>query len=44
MGAHFIIGVNPGGNPSLFEWLKGIKLNHPSGEDQERNLRIEVLQ
>ncbi len=23
MGAHFIIGVNPGGNPSLFEWLKG---------------------
>lgn len=27
MGAHFIIGVNPGGNPSLFEWLKGIKLD-----------------
>jgi len=26
MGAHFIIGVNPGGNPSLFEWMKGIKL------------------
>jgi hypothetical protein len=26
MGAHFIIGVNPGGNPSLFEWLKGIEL------------------
>jgi len=26
MGAHFIIGVNPTGNPSLFEWLKGIKL------------------
>jgi len=26
MGAHLIIGVNPGGNPSLFEWLKGIKL------------------
>lgn len=26
MGAHFIIGVNPGGNSSLFEWLKGIKL------------------
>lgn len=25
MGAHFIIGVNPEGNPSLFEWLKGIK-------------------
>lgn len=26
MGAHFIVGVNPTGNPSLFEWLKGIKL------------------
>jgi hypothetical protein len=26
MGAHYIIGVNPGGNPSLFEWLKGIEL------------------
>lgn len=25
MGAHFIVNVNPTGNPSLFEWLKGIK-------------------
>jgi hypothetical protein len=25
-GSHFIIGVNPEGNPSLFEWLKGVKL------------------
>jgi hypothetical protein len=25
MGAHFIFGVNPTGNPSLFEWLKGVK-------------------
>ena len=25
IGAHFIIGVNPGGNPSLFEWVKGIE-------------------
>jgi len=25
MGAHFIIGVNPGGNPSLFDWVKGIE-------------------
>jgi hypothetical protein len=24
MGAHFIFGVNPTGNPALFEWLKGI--------------------
>jgi hypothetical protein len=26
MGAHFIVGVNQTGNPSLFEWLKGVKL------------------
>jgi hypothetical protein len=26
MGAHFIIGVNPGGNSSLFDWVKGIEL------------------
>jgi hypothetical protein len=26
MGAHFIIGVTPEGNSSLFQWLKGIKL------------------
>lgn len=26
IGAHFIVNVNPKGNPSLFEWLKGIEL------------------
>jgi hypothetical protein len=25
-GSHFIVGVKPDGNKSLFEWLKGIKL------------------
>jgi hypothetical protein len=25
MGARFIIGVNPEGNPSLFNWIKGLK-------------------
>jgi len=25
-GDHFIIGVNPTGNPTLFEWLKGVEL------------------
>jgi len=25
-GSHFIVGVNPTGNPSLFEWLKGIEM------------------
>jgi hypothetical protein len=26
IGAHFIVNVNPTGNPSLFEWLKGSHL------------------
>lgn len=26
IGAYFIVNVNPTGNPSLFEWLKGIEL------------------
>ena len=25
-GGHFIVGVNPTGNPSLFEWLKGVEV------------------
>ena len=26
IGAHFIVNVNPTGNPSLFQWLKGVAL------------------
>ena len=26
IGAHFIVNVNPTGNPSLFEWLRGVAL------------------
>jgi len=26
IGAHFLVNVNPTGNPSLFEWLKGVQL------------------
>jgi|ERR1700733_511247 len=28
IGAHFIVNVNPTGNPSLFQWLKGIKMEN----------------
>lgn len=36
MGAHFIIGVNSGGNASLFEWLKGVELStHTVKTDKE---------
>jgi hypothetical protein len=26
IGAHFIVNVNPAGNPTLFDWLKGVPL------------------
>lgn len=30
IGAHFIVNVNPTGNPSLFQWLKGIEMHKKS--------------
>lgn len=27
IGAHFLVNVNPTGNPSLFEWLQGMQLD-----------------
>ena len=38
-GSHFIIGVKPDGNKSLFEWLEGIKL-----ENHEVKTKTETLQ
>lgn len=34
-GAHFIIGVKPDGNKSLFAWLKGIQLEEKKLETKE---------
>jgi len=39
IGAHYIIGVKPGGNKSLFEWIKGIEL-----ENHEVKTKKEFLQ
>lgn len=40
MGAHFIIGVNPEGNPSLFEWLKGIKLTSKTIKTKKETVEL----
>lgn len=40
IGAHFIVNVNPTGNPSLFKWLKGVELTKKI--IQEKNETIEL--
>jgi hypothetical protein len=40
IGAHFIVNVNPTGNPSLFEWLKGIKLEEKTVKTKEGTIQL----
>jgi hypothetical protein len=40
IGAHFIVNVNPTGNPSLFEWLKGIKLEEKTVKTKEGTVHL----
>lgn len=40
IGAHFIVNVNPTGNPSLFEWLKGVEFEQKT--IQTKNETIEL--
>lgn len=40
IGAHFIVNVNPTGNPSLFEWLKGIKLEEKTVRTKEGTIQL----
>lgn len=40
IGAHFIVNVNPTGNPSLFEWLKGIKLEEKTIKAKEGTIQL----
>jgi len=40
IGAHFIVGVNPTGNPSLFEWLKGIKLERKVVKTKKETIEL----
>lgn len=40
IGAHFIVSVNPTGNPSLFEFLKGIKLEKKTVKTPKETIEL----
>jgi hypothetical protein len=40
IGAHFIVNVNPTGNPSLFEWLKGATLQKKIISTQKETMEL----
>jgi hypothetical protein len=40
IGAHFIVNVNPTGNPSLFAWLKGIKLEKKTIQAKSETIEL----
>lgn len=40
IGAHFIVNVNPTGNPSLFAWLKGVELEKKTVTSKEGTIEM----
>jgi len=44
IGAHFIVNVNATGNPSLFEWLKGIKLEKKTIQTKKETIELQFYQ
>ncbi len=41
IGAHFIVNVNPTGNPSLFEWLKGVPLEKKTITTKKESIEVQ---
>jgi len=41
IGAHFIVNVNPTGNPSLFEWLKGVPLEKKTITTKKESIELQ---
>jgi hypothetical protein len=41
IGAHFIVSVNPTGNPTLFEWLKGVEFENQVVNTKEETVRLQ---
>lgn len=41
IGAHFIVNVNPTGNPSLFDWLKGISLEKKTIKTNKESIELQ---
>jgi len=42
IGAHFIVNVNPTGNPSLFEWLKGVSLEKKTIREKKESIELRL--
>ena len=40
VGAHFIVSVSPTGNPSLFAWLKGVKLDKKTTKTYKEEIEM----
>jgi hypothetical protein len=43
MGAHYIIGVKPDGNPSLFAWLKGVEFSTSTVKSKNETLELKFF-
>ena len=41
IGAHFVVNVNPTGNPTLFEWLKGVQLEKHTIKDKNEIIELQ---
>jgi len=41
--AHFLVNVNPNGNPTLFKWLKGIELEKKTIKSKKEILEISFI-
>lgn len=41
IGAHFIVNVNPTGNPALFEWLKGVALEKKTIQTKTESIQLQ---
>lgn len=41
IGGHFIVNVNPTGNPSLFDWLKGILLEKKTIQTKTESIELQ---
>lgn len=41
IGAHFIVNVNPTGNPSLFQWLKGVEMQKKTVKTKTETIELQ---
>jgi hypothetical protein len=41
IGAHFVVNVNPTGNSSLFEWLKGVSLEKKTIKTKNETIELQ---